>query len=163
MGDMADWALEGAEMCSEDELDYATGKISREEAYELGVIDEFGGEFRGMRPQQPSGPGPCPKCGGTTYLVGKGPFGPFYGCSNFPACKGNRSYVHKEQAPAEKKTVQLHPTLDKQFLVKFTSKALRGIGMIVANMEREFREEEPAYSEEAFYGLAKEVEKLLEE
>lgn len=36
------------------------------------------------------GPGPCPKCGAPTILrIGK--YGEFYGCSNFPKCKGNRN------------------------------------------------------------------------
>lgn len=41
------------------------------------------------RKRKPSGPGPCPTCGGKT-VIKKGPYGTFYGCVDFPRCKGTR-------------------------------------------------------------------------
>ncbi|MBP5230771.1 MAG: type I DNA topoisomerase, partial [Clostridia bacterium] len=38
------------------------------------------------------GPDPCPNCGGEMVLR-KGPFGPFYACRNYPACRGTRPYA----------------------------------------------------------------------
>jgi len=40
---------------------------------------------------KPNGPGPCPICNGETYLI-EGVNGKFYGCKNFPECKGSRNY-----------------------------------------------------------------------
>lgn len=63
-----------------------------------GIESDAGwGMFRGWKrswnrliPRKPSGPGPCPKCGGETHHV-MGKFGDFYGCDNFPNCKGSRN------------------------------------------------------------------------
>lgn len=38
-----------------------------------------------------SGPGKCPICDGETTLK-DGKFGKFYGCNNFPKCKGSRNF-----------------------------------------------------------------------
>ncbi len=35
----------------------------------------------------------CPKCG-STMILRNGPYGRFYGCSNYPRCKGTRNYKH---------------------------------------------------------------------
>ena len=40
--------------------------------------------------RKPSGRGNCPVCGAATHKV-SGKFGEFYGCDNFPKCKGNRN------------------------------------------------------------------------
>lgn len=42
-----------------------------------------------MRRARPAGPGPCPECGAETTMR-SGPYGTFYGCSNYPRCKGSR-------------------------------------------------------------------------
>jgi ssDNA-binding Zn-finger/Zn-ribbon topoisomerase 1 len=39
---------------------------------------------------RPTGPGPCPKCGGPTRFISDGKRGPFHGCLAYPACKGTR-------------------------------------------------------------------------
>ena len=44
------------------------------------------------RRPKPSGEGKCPKCGGATRLR-EGTNGKFYGCRDFPECKGSRDYV----------------------------------------------------------------------
>jgi len=44
------------------------------------------------RDASPHGPGDCPRCGGPTHLVTKGPYGSFYGCNSFPKCTGSRSF-----------------------------------------------------------------------
>jgi hypothetical protein len=53
------------------------------------------------RPASPEGDGPCPKCGQPTRLVTKGAFGPFHGCTKFPACKGTRRATAEEIAAAD--------------------------------------------------------------
>ena len=45
MGDGADLALEDVEDFEDDRLAFRLGQISREEAYERGVIDEEGNEY----------------------------------------------------------------------------------------------------------------------
>lgn len=40
---------------------------------------------------RPVGPGPCPVCGART-IKRNGPKGFFYGCSQFPACRGSRNF-----------------------------------------------------------------------
>lgn len=47
---------------------------------------------------KPYGPGPCPKCGSESKLR-KGKNGLFYGCSNFPDCRGTRE--HESNIPKE--------------------------------------------------------------
>lgn len=42
--------------------------------------------------KQPTGAGPCPRCGHDTAIV-YGKRGPFYGCLAFPACKGSRNWA----------------------------------------------------------------------
>ena len=48
------------------------------------------------RPPKSKGPGPCPRCGKPTRLR-EGANGKFYGCRDFPECKGNRDYVKGAQ------------------------------------------------------------------
>lgn len=48
-------------------------------------------ERRGLY-ERPRGPGPCPKCGSDTVLR-NGRKGPFYGCSQYPPCRGSRDYA----------------------------------------------------------------------
>lgn len=78
MSDMADLAL----MLGED-LD---------EAHCQGEIDEETNEIVKspyMYERKAHGPGPCPVCKSATILkIGK--YGEFYGCPNFPKCKGRR-------------------------------------------------------------------------
>jgi len=45
MGDMADDFLEYVEGCEERRLDYHSGRMTDEEAYEAGIIDEYGFEL----------------------------------------------------------------------------------------------------------------------
>jgi len=80
MGDMADYALQQMMDIDEESM--------------FGDIDEETGE----RPVSPfvneykpihKGPGLCPRCGLSTVLK-TGKFGKFYGCIDFPKCKGNR-------------------------------------------------------------------------
>jgi len=39
---------------------------------------------------RPSGPGPCPQCGAPTRQR-NGRKGPFFGCAEFPRCRGTRN------------------------------------------------------------------------
>lgn len=49
------------------------------------------GQPRNKGKPRPRGPGPCPKCGGETkFRPGTANYDPFYGCANFPACRGAR-------------------------------------------------------------------------
>jgi ssDNA-binding Zn-finger/Zn-ribbon topoisomerase 1 len=47
------------------------------------------------------GPGPCPVCGKRTFLK-EGVNGRFYGCSNYPECKGSRNYDPSLDAQEER-------------------------------------------------------------
>lgn len=104
MGDFADDALMNAEI---DWLDANDDRLSMEERYDRGFCDEMGferptGPFIFERsffyknqdtriiPRKPHGKGKCPKCGSDTLLK-EGQFGKFYGCINFPECKGSRN------------------------------------------------------------------------
>lgn len=40
--------------------------------------------------EKPRGPGPCPICGFATVLK-TGIHGQFYGCSQYPGCRGSRN------------------------------------------------------------------------
>jgi len=91
MGDMADYTLEQVEDHENDILEYKTGNIHPTKAYELGLIDERGTELWTIRSKKQYGPGDCPECGSKTKLL-TGPYGKFYGCIDFPNCKGNLSY-----------------------------------------------------------------------
>ncbi len=56
---------------------------------------DYGGYFLDEEPEfyfsdRPHGPGKCPKCKRVTFLR-SGKFGKFYGCMNYPECKGSRS------------------------------------------------------------------------
>jgi len=95
MGDGADFALDrGFEDFAFDDL---ADSLSKSEQFEHGLIDERG--FRTGKPWippcesaiKPSGPGPCPQCGGNTTLRKNRHTGAeFYGCVKFPNCRGNR-------------------------------------------------------------------------
>ena len=93
---MADFALDNAM----DEIEhYETYKDAPMEVqYEEGIIDENGAligmpgcmPIRRAKGNKPEGPGDCPICSGAT-IKKSGRFGDFYGCWNFPDCKGSRS------------------------------------------------------------------------
>ena len=40
---------------------------------------------------RPYGEGPCPECGSETVLR-EGKYGKFYGCIDFPKCRGTRDF-----------------------------------------------------------------------
>jgi len=86
MGDMADLALEDVFDFEEDRLNFRLGKMTDDEAFRRGIIDETGGEVGGKS----RGPGSCPSCGGDTTLR-QGRHGGFFGCNAFPKCRGNRA------------------------------------------------------------------------
>jgi ssDNA-binding Zn-finger/Zn-ribbon topoisomerase 1 len=78
MGDMADFSLDN--LYDFDEV-YCNGEID-EETNEV-IKSPF------MYEQKVHGPGNCPICKGLTHLI-NGKYGLFYGCNNFPKCKGRR-------------------------------------------------------------------------
>lgn len=100
MGDMADFALDGAMDDLEDYWRYQDGEYSPQEAYDRGFVDELGreypvdtrvpSEYPIVKTKKASGPGPCPRCGGDTHIV-YGNNGKFWGCDRFPDCKGSRN------------------------------------------------------------------------
>jgi len=85
MGDMADDALD--QLMNWDEA-VEQGYYDDLENWEDGMIHMF--PFSHHHIPKPSGPGKCPQCGAKTVLK-DGKFGPFYGCTKFPICKGNRN------------------------------------------------------------------------
>lgn len=92
MGDMADFALDNA--LDEVEHFYKYQYADNTTQYEQGLIDEMGimhESPNNLHYIKPSGPGNCPVCQSSTKLI-NGKFGKFYGCINFPNCKGNRNY-----------------------------------------------------------------------
>ena len=101
MCDMADFALD--DRMSEWELAMDNEFAPLHKQYELGICDELGYQyypgtpvvdstpFTPVRSMKVSGSGLCPRCGGETSLK-SGPFGKFYGCNDFPNCKGSRNY-----------------------------------------------------------------------
>jgi hypothetical protein len=107
MGEMADFALDCAFEDYEHYERYKNSPLWTQ--YDEGIIDEYGatiGEpwsvptsstvhYREAqrtyaKANNPTGPGLCPKCGGKTHKL-SGKFGEFYGCDNFPSCKGSRN------------------------------------------------------------------------
>ena len=95
MGDMADFALDGA--FDEEEHYYKYEFASPSIQYEEGLIDELGYSIEypsyssKLYKKQTSNKNICPKCGSkTTIKIGVN--GMFYGCSKFPACNGNNNY-----------------------------------------------------------------------
>ena len=101
MGDGADFALERAEAEYEHFERYRDAPMHIQ--YDEGIIDErgqiIGDPFSYPGPTgfvnrasgiKPTGPGGCPVCGAETTLR-DGRFGNFYGCPNFPKCKGSRN------------------------------------------------------------------------
>ena len=106
MGEYTDYAIN--EMLEQENIrqDYRLGFYSIEEAFELGILDEFGTEIssKSLKASKPTkgqklklcGIGPCPKCGADTELK-KGKYGKFYGCINYPSCKGSRNVVNREE------------------------------------------------------------------
>lgn len=73
MGEMADFILDNCDYFADDYW-------------------EIHHREKGMIPNslKPIGPGKCPICENNTKLV-DGKFGKFYGCINFPKCKGSRN------------------------------------------------------------------------
>ncbi|KKS16772.1 MAG: Topoisomerase DNA-binding C4 zinc finger domain protein [Candidatus Woesebacteria bacterium GW2011_GWA1_41_7] len=101
MGDMADYALDNAMNDWEEYQSWVDNGRNLHEGYEKGIIDELGYENTDTRMPDPTrrysqtikphGEGPCPLCGKDTILT-EGKYGKFYGCCNFPTCKGSRNY-----------------------------------------------------------------------
>ena len=52
----------------------------------------------------PQGKGNCPVCSGPT-VERTGVFGPFYGCTKFPDCRGTRNRVRVHNKPTKGKTM----------------------------------------------------------
>ncbi len=84
MGDMADFAL--------DEI------MDWDDAVQQGWYDDPENWEDGMvimlpfyRSPKPHGPGTCPECGARTTLK-DGRYGKFYGCIDYPKCRGSRGY-----------------------------------------------------------------------
>lgn len=101
MGEMADFALEHSMDDLEEYWAWEEGGRDPQEGYDKGILDELGYENVDTRfPNlsaikskiKHSGEGPCPKCKAETILR-EGKFGKFYGCTNFPSCKGSRDYT----------------------------------------------------------------------
>lgn len=100
MGEMADYALN--EMYDDDDRQQ---RLINVPFHELNDDDrEFMYDEHGVRyplvfgmigrkhTEKPSGPGPCPVCGcSTKKLTNKSTKQVFYGCSQFPQCKGSRN------------------------------------------------------------------------
>lgn len=94
MGDMADYELG---IAYNQQVHYERHKdADLVTQYEEGIIDENGVTYgnpnsfpaRDMNIKA-SGKGECPECGsGTTKKIGQ--YGQFYGCVNYPTCKGSR-------------------------------------------------------------------------
>lgn len=90
MGDMADFTNDAIM----SEWEYA---MDNEEPDEMGFIPNPGmpaveGRYpKFSKKRKPNGPGKCPKCGQNTALK-TGAFGKFYGCIDFPTCKGSRNF-----------------------------------------------------------------------
>lgn len=92
MGDMADFALDCAWEQTEHYEKYKESPLSVQ--YDEGLVDEIGvmisAPFTKLHTAKPTGAGPCPVCGGNTAIK-YGIHGDFFGCSNFPECKGSRN------------------------------------------------------------------------
>lgn len=69
MGDMADYFLEQVWDEEDARLDYRMGHMSTEEAFERGIIDEFGAEYHHGRNFTASGGSKTCRCCGTRGLV----------------------------------------------------------------------------------------------
>lgn len=54
-------------------------------------------------PSLPKDGPPCPECGGPTKLR-NGPYGPFYGCADYPKCKGTENLERKKKRSKTKGT-----------------------------------------------------------
>lgn len=87
-GDMADFTNEHIEIDVEHAEKYRDAPLNVQ--YDEGLIDETGAPINSYTKKKPSGPGPCPICGATTMPT-EGKFGRFYGCREFPKCKGSRN------------------------------------------------------------------------
>lgn len=84
MGDGSDQALDN--LMDMDEL-WERGEYPTIEDMEDGYIPIH--PFTKFQPKA-SGPGPCPICSGPTEER-KGPYGKFFGCKDYPKCRGNRN------------------------------------------------------------------------
>ena len=91
MGEMADFALDYVDSMEEYRLEYKTGHMDIQDAIDIGILDDRGNEPNPFY-VKPCGPGACPICGKGTKEV-KGKFGRFYGCIDFPECKGSRNFT----------------------------------------------------------------------
>lgn len=96
MGDGADMALNAAMDDYEHYERYKDAPLHIQ--YEEGIVNEMGGIIGNPNSlpcasyirRKPTGPGDCPICHNQTTLK-EGKFGKFYGCGNFPDCKGSRN------------------------------------------------------------------------
>ena len=97
MGEFADDAID--DIFAFDDLQLQWGHRHPSEMPEWvydQLYDEFGAAyppaFSGFTPRssKPSGPGKCPICGSMTKEK-TGRYGKFYGCANYPSCKGSRN------------------------------------------------------------------------
>lgn len=125
MGDYADDALDRAmDDCELFEELQRKGDI--QSMFDNGFISEGGDVYipvtlpdalRGTKPRQhhfnkPSGPGVCPICGaGTHPVTNKTTKAIFYGCDNYPDCKGSRNGIPLSVPSPEtaKCIIRLHP------------------------------------------------------
>jgi|WetSurSiteA1Bulk_404760.scaffolds.fasta_scaffold00038_23 ssDNA-binding Zn-finger/Zn-ribbon topoisomerase 1 len=81
MGDIADYII-----------DQIIASMDDDEYWELEDADLYPARCK----SKPSGEGPCPLCKKPTVLK-EGEFGKFFGCSDFPKCKGSRCFINGEQ------------------------------------------------------------------
>jgi hypothetical protein len=70
--------------------DWKLGLLSDKKVEELGLLENFHKENLANKLSRHSGSGPCPSCGSKTVLK-RGRYGRFYGCINFPKCRGSRN------------------------------------------------------------------------
>lgn len=80
MGDMADY-----------QMDFWFDDNCNPYSYDYAEFEEEGTMFPDN--YKPNGEGPCPLCNGPTVKkINNKTQKPFYGCTKFPKCTGNRNY-----------------------------------------------------------------------
>jgi len=100
MGDHADDCYD--EMMDTDELQQSYANVDPRllPDYVQDMLYDYDGSmlpfvFSRPRPSRsrPTGPGPCPACGSpTTLRTNRATQGLFFGCSQFPTCRGSRDW-----------------------------------------------------------------------